>query len=141
MEKQDNQETFDQVWNAIGKDSIEYLDRHFEDISSGLVHFLIFSLLEKDEIEIGTFTDEKQKGAIVTYDIYNTDKQLNLKANTDLTFEIELFLSDNDDNEKTYRHKLSQDQVKIIPEVLKKTMIESALTEKDTSIRPGTLKD
>jgi hypothetical protein len=141
MEKQVNIEKFDLVWKSIGKDSIEYLDKHFEDITSGLVHFLISSLLENDEIEIGIFTEENQKGAIVSYDIYNTDKQLNLKAITDLTFEIELFLSDNDDNEKIYKHILSQDQVKIIPEVLKNLMIESAVTEKDTSIRPGTLKD
>lgn len=141
MKKEDSSKKIDQVWNSIGRDSIEYLDRHFEDIASQLIHFLVISLLEHDEIEIETFSKKNQKGSIISYDIYHDEKQLNIKVNTDFIFEVELVLYDWDDNEKIYSHKLTIEQVKIIPEGLKNLMIEVSVNKKEMSIKAGTLRE
>lgn len=124
-------EALDQIWESIGYDSTDFLDREFENIAPELLEFLIESIFKEEEIDIGIFSEGKNKGSIVTYDFFISDKNLCLKLKPDNRFELELMMFDNKGDEKLYRKTLRSDEATIIPERLKSLMKE-VLIEKES---------
>ncbi len=120
-----------QIWDSIGYDSTDYLDREYNNIVPELLEFLINSLLSEDEIDIGIFSKGKQKGSIVTYDFFISDKNLCLKLMPDNSFELELMMFDNDGNEKLYIRKLSEEEVITIPDRLR-ILMKEVLNERES---------
>lgn len=123
-DKESQRENLNHIWASINSDSIEYLDTNFDNIVPQLLQLLIFSFLNEGRIEIGTFRHDKKEGSTVSYDIYNSDKQLELHLLPKNVFELELLLFDLDGNEKTYTYKLDNTQIKNIPEGLRNLMKE-----------------
>lgn len=135
-----SRELLDQMWDLIDRNSTEYLDNHFIDIAPKLIQFLIISLLTDKDFEIGIFyVQEKKGGAFISYDIYNTDKQLTLRVTTKWIFILQLSVYDWDDNEKIYRNHLTEDEIKYIPIGLQNLMKEVVNTYKVQTIKAGTL--
>ncbi|HEX5153629.1 MAG TPA: hypothetical protein VFW07_19405 [Parafilimonas sp.] len=115
-------EKLNEVWESIQPDSIEYLDRNFNNIAPQLLVFLILSLISNETIEIGIFIGDGVKGSCVSFDVYNSDKQLTLKLQEDDDFEIELLLYDFDQEEKKYSYTLSKSDIESIPPGLSNIM-------------------
>ena len=112
------------IWDSLDSHSIVYLDSNFDKIAPQLLQLLLFSLLNEGRIEIGTFRHGKKKGSTVSFDIYNSDKQLELHLLPKNVFELELSLFDFDDNQKEYTYKLNSVELKIIPSGLINLMNE-----------------
>lgn len=117
-------EKLNHIWDSIDSDSIEYLDLNFDNIAPRLLEFLLISLLNEGRIEIGTFRHGKKIGSTVSFDIYNSDKQLELHLLPRNVFELEVSLFDFDGNQKEYIYKLNSSEIKIIPEGLRNLMKE-----------------
>jgi hypothetical protein len=123
-DKESQREKLNIIWDSIDSDSVEYLDSNFENIATRLLEFLLISLLNEGRIEIGTFRHGKKQGSTVSYDIYNSDKQLELHLLPRNVFELEVLLFDIDGNEKAYIYKLNSSEIRIIPEGLRNLMKE-----------------
>jgi hypothetical protein len=80
------------------------------------------SLLKEEEIDIGTFTENKNHGATITHDFYDKDKQLTLRVNQNSYFilSFEIWWPD----EGIYNYKLKKRDIEIIPEKLRDAMLE-----------------
>ena len=136
-----NNNNFETFWNAIDKNSIDYLDENFNSIAIKLLEFLMHSILNDGQVDIGTFRDGDFEGAIVEYDIYTSDKNLKLKLHKDESFELELFLFDWDDKEKIYKYKLDDNEIKSIPEGLRNLMYLVLSDMKSRTFKLGELMD
>lgn len=123
-DKETQREKLNHIWDYINSDSIAYLDTNFDNIAPQLLQFLIFSLLNEGRIEIGTFRHGIKEGSNVSYDIYNSDKTLNLNLLPENVFELELFLYDWDDKKTIYTYKLNETEIRNIPEGLRNLMKE-----------------
>jgi hypothetical protein len=123
-------ETLDEIWESVNNS--DDFKNNFENQAPKLVELLILSLLENLPINIGLFFDGNDDGASIAYDIYNTDKILELRLKRDLTFE--LFVALENDEEGCldfYRYCLTDDEVNIIPLGLRNLMEEVMKSEKE----------
>lgn len=113
-------EQLNEVW-----DTVYYTDdfnKRIRDLAPALIQFLMVSLLEQGDIEIGLFNAGKDAGSCVAYDIYNTDKVLELRYKQDTSFELYLALEDDEGDMQKYHYTLTDKEIKIIPEGLQLLM-------------------
>ncbi len=113
-------EQLNEVW-----DTVYYTDdfnKRIRDLAPALIQFLIVSLLEQGDIEIGLFNAGKDAGSCVAYDIYNLDKVLELRYKQDTSFELYLALEDDEGDMQYCHHTLTDKEIKIIPEGLQLLM-------------------
>lgn len=106
-------EQLNEVW-----DTVYYTDdfnKRIRDLAPALIQFLMVSLLEQGDIEIGLFNAVKDAGSCVAYDIYNTDKVLELRYKQDTSFELYLALEDDEGDMQECHHTLTDKEIKIIP--------------------------
>ena len=130
-----DREKLDEAW-----DNVHYtydIERRIKDMISTLVEFLIVSLLEQEDIEIGLL--HNNQGSMVAYDIYNTDKILELRYRNDTTFELHVALEDEDGNLKSFYNTLSEKQISIIPEGLQMLMKSAYDKGEEMEWRPDTI--
>lgn len=139
-DKEIKREKLNWLWDSIGYDSIDYLNDNFKSIAPQLLEFLIISLLNEDELDIGIFSEKSQKGAIVSFDIYDSDKELNLKLLPKGIFELELMIYDSEGTLKTYKYTLDSLEIKMIPEGLINLMKEVLEERESKTIKIGGLK-
>lgn len=139
MNQEEKREQLNEIWDSLNESSIEYLDSEFNKIAPKLTEFLILSVLNDDEIDIGTFGDEKTEGACITYDVYNTDKMLSLKYGKNSNWGIELILYDWEGEEKKYFYPINGEEIKVIPEGLSIIMTEVAKKGRGKVIRVSAL--
>ncbi|MEQ1732166.1 MAG: hypothetical protein ABL940_00745 [Bacteroidia bacterium] len=122
----------------------------FNDVAIDFLNFLIIStLVDTDNIEVGPFYDgednegKEKVGSIIAYDIYNSDKMLNLKLNSDFIFEIVLrYYDDNFENGnwRVYSYKLKEEELKNLPGGLVNVMKEVQRENKPKTVHANTLK-
>ena len=138
-EKEIKREKLNHLWDSIGDNSIDYLNNSFKLIAPKLLEFLIVSLLNEDELDIGIFSEKSRSGAIVSYDIYNSDKQLSLKLLPKNVFKLELLIYDSDGILKTFNYKLDSIEIKMIPHGLINIMQEVLSELKSKTLKIGGL--
>lgn len=112
-----NREKLNEAW-----DSVYYtndIERRIKDLVPVLVEFLMESLLDQEEIEIGCFYRGKNRGSCVGFDIYNTDKILELHYKQDTSFEIHVAIADEDGDMRSFYSTLTEKHIGIIPEGLR----------------------
>jgi hypothetical protein len=127
------------IWDSLNESSIPYLDKHFLEIAPRLAEYLIKALIDNQNFDVGIFSDNKTKGSIVSYDVFNSDKQLVLKMTNKRYFEIEIFIYDDDGKIHTYNHRLTKDELKIVPEGLKNIMKEVMLSMEGQTVSANSL--
>ena len=128
------QKGFRQKWDTLSPNDIPFFNKNFKEISSSLLQFLILSLFDGESFEIGTFREDQAKGSIVSYDIYDNSKELNLNYHTNDVFKLQLKMHDWDDNLKTYSHILNDDNLKMIPKGLMNLMKECCRNNKSMTV-------
>jgi hypothetical protein len=132
-------EKMDDLW-----DSVYYtpdMELKIKDMAPGLVEFLMASLLHEEEIDIGTFNDENgSNGTNVCYDVYNTDKMLQVRYKNDTNFELFVALENDDEGcLEFFHHTLTDNEVAIIPEGLQ-ILMKKAFDSGDGLVwRPKTI--
>ena len=131
-------EQFEQLWQSITPELIPQLDENFEEYAIKLTEFLILSLLESEYFEIGILNDNE--ASMVTYDIYNSDKQLTLYYRANETWKIELHLEDDDGNERDYNSILEADETQVIPIGLRHLMKETLEQGEARSVQAKSIK-
>ncbi|MEQ1734129.1 MAG: hypothetical protein ABL940_10670 [Bacteroidia bacterium] len=120
-------EALREIWDSILPFESKYYADNFDNIAPKLLRFLITSLRDSENFEIGTYGEN---GAIVTFDQYdNFDKQLNLIMFGDKHLELELYLYDDSDEEdknpeKRIIYRLSEEKIKFVPPALLAFMAE-----------------
>jgi len=134
MNREDKRENLNKVWDEINESSVDYLKSEFKNIAPKLIEFLVVSLLNQEEIDFGTYWDGKKEGAIVSYDIYNTNKQLTLKMDSKFKLELELMIYDFDGEENIFTYPINEDDLKIIPQGLVNIIIEVVKTKKEKTV-------
>jgi hypothetical protein len=130
MNLEEKQERLNQLWDSIDENAIDYLDANFYEIAPRLIEFLVVSILCEEEIDIGVFMN----GSIISFDIYNTDKELLLKLNDKSQFELELSIMDYEDERRTYQYLLKESDLKIIPIGLKNIMANVAKSQESETL-------
>lgn len=137
--KNENQrlEQFEQLWQSITPELIPQLDENFEEYAIKLTEFLILSLFESEYFEIGISSDNE--ASMISYDIYNSDKQLTLYYMANETWQIELHLED-DDNERDFNSILNADEIQVIPIGLRYLMKETLEQGKDRSVQAKSIE-
>ncbi|MES2512886.1 MAG: hypothetical protein V4580_02025 [Bacteroidota bacterium] len=113
-------EQLDEVWETVYY--TDELKKTIRDIAPALIEFLIVSLLEQGDIEVGLFHKGKDAGSCIAYDIYNMDKVLEVRYNQDTSFEMYLALEDDEGEMQYFYHALTDKEIKIIPEGLQMLM-------------------
>ena len=130
-------EQFEQLWQSITPELIPQLDENFEEYAIKLTEFLILSVLESEYFEIGILNDNES--SMISYDIYNSDKQLTLYYMANETWQIELHLED-DDNERDFNSILNADEIQVIPIGLRYLMKETLEQGKDRSVQAKSIE-
>lgn len=133
-------EEMDDLW-----ESVYYtpdMKRRIKDMAAGLVEFLMTSLLQEEEINIGTFEDGNGSyGTSVCYDVYNTDKMLHVRYKNNTTFELFVALENDDEGcLEFYHHTLTDKEVAIIPEGLQILMKKAFDKGKGMVWKPKTIE-
>ncbi|MCD6019570.1 MAG: hypothetical protein K0S53_2691 [Bacteroidetes bacterium] len=133
-----NREQLDEVW-----DSVYYTDdlsKRMRDIAPGLIEFLMSSLLEQEDFEIGLFHQGENAGSCVAYDTYSTDKILELRYKQDTSFELYLALEDDDYEMQDFYYTLSDKDTRIIPEGIQNLMKQAWDKGETRTFRKGTIE-
>lgn len=139
-EKEKNREPLDAIWDSLGPGSHEYLNSNFKIIAPKLLEFLITRLLLDEEFEIGYFQHGSKKGAVISYNIYDKEKQMELRLDQKQNFELRLQIWDFDDEELEYKYKLVNQDSDVIPEGLKNLMIEIVHSSNPITVKSKSLK-
>lgn len=134
MNPEEKREFLNNIWDRIDESTIPYLDNEFDAIAPKLVEFLLMSILNEDEIDIGTYAQGDTEGSCITYDVFNTDKRLELQLSSSLVFELALSICDFEGDEKNYSYLLNDIDVKIIPPGLINMMSEVAKMKKGKKV-------
>lgn len=131
---QNKREKLNEMWETIDCTSID--DVNFNQKAPKLLEFLIVSVLNEENISIGTYGDEYSS---ITYNHFNTDKMLTLTLDKNSAFELELTLYDYDYEEIKYPFKLANQDLKIIPEGLVDLMRQVMETMEPMTIKTKSL--
>jgi hypothetical protein len=138
MNKDQKLEQFKQLWESITPDLIPQLEETFDDYAIKLTEFLILSILEDEDFEIGILNDDE--ASMISYDIYNMDKHLTLYYKSDTSWVIVLHLEDYDGNEKDFISVISEEESSVIPIGLKNLMKETLKKGEPQAIQANSLK-
>ncbi len=133
-----DREQLEEIWETVYY--TEDMQSKIRDLAPGLIQFLIVSLLEDGDIEIGLFESRDYKGSVVAYDIYNTDKMLHLRYKQDTSFELYLSLENDDCEMEDFYHTLTDAEIKIIPEGLQNLMKQAWDKGETRTYRKGTIE-
>lgn len=108
------------LWNSVDVNSSNTAKKLFEMNADAFLEFLIDKTLEKEKFEIGYFEDGRQSGSTLTYRESQKEIELRLKKNSayDLIFSVE----DMEDEIHVFKNKLSDEEIKLIPEYLQNLM-------------------
>lgn len=113
-----DQKIFDE-WNKIDSYTVSFLNENFNRIASALLVYLISSVLEETEFEIGTFEDGRQKGASISYMSPNKNKQIELRVKRSSSYELLLYVYHSEEEISIFKNKLEEDEIKMIPQSLR----------------------
>ena len=132
-------ERLEKIWNTLEPSIIDNSEMDFNKIAPKLLGFLITSLIHQKEIDIGNSYENSKVSSIVSYNIYNSDKQLNLKLHTSNIFELEFLYNEFEEDERKYNYELNHIDERIIPEGLINIMKEVYYTQKPMSVSGNSL--
>lgn len=108
------------LWNSIDFHSISTIKDLFEKNKDVFLEVLIDKILDKEKFEIGLFEEGRQSGSTLTYKESQKEIELRLKKNSsyDLIFTFE----DAESEIYGFRNKLTNDEIKLIPENIQSLM-------------------
>jgi len=112
-------EKLNELWQQISLCSPVHLNENFEKITDALTEFLIDKLLDKEKFEIGTFEDGRQKGALLAYTDNEGQKSVEIRLKKKSRYELFLLVQDREGEFITYKHKLTPEEIEIIPKKLR----------------------
>lgn len=115
-------EKINEEWGKINSYSVSYLYENFSRLSPILLIYLISSLMEENEFEIGTFEEGRQKGASLIYLSPDKDKQLELRIKRSSSYELLLSLFNMEEETLVFRHKLEPEEIETIPKALRERL-------------------
>ncbi|MCE3259811.1 MAG: hypothetical protein K0S12_1452 [Bacteroidetes bacterium] len=115
-------EKITQDWKMIHVNAIALLNDNFTNLSSSLLVYLISTLMEENEFEIGTFEEGRQKGACIVHLDPNNDKQIELRVKRSSTYELILTLYPDDEETIVFRHRLEKEEINMIPVTLRELL-------------------
>ena len=110
-----------ELWSLIDPKHITASKEIFDKNTDALLEFLITRILDKDRFEIGIFKDGRHRGSLLAYNEVYNQKEIELRLKKNLSYELVLILT-NDNQEAIFQHKLSQDEIKLIPEQFTRLM-------------------
>jgi hypothetical protein len=108
-----------QEWTNLNSYSASYLEENISRLAPALLIYLVTTLMEEDEFEIGTFEEGRQKGSSILYSAPDNDKQLELRVKKSSTYEFILSIFKTDEEPRVFRHKLEKEEIESIPKTLR----------------------
>jgi hypothetical protein len=120
MEKK---ERFEEIWNNINQNSMEFMDANFGLIAPILIRPLVTSLQQEKKLEIGIFEDGAEKGSNIKYSKSNHLKRLELRYKKDSSYQLVLNIY-NAENTYSYYYKLTWEDIGMIPYHIHSSMRE-----------------
>ncbi len=131
-------EEIDNVW-----ESVYYtpdMKTRVKDMAPKFIEFLMTLLLMEDEINIGQFKDENGSyGTMVTYDIYDSDKILQVRYKNDTSFDLHIAVENDEGVTESFYHTLTEKEIEIIPEGLQILMKKAFNSGDELVWRPGAI--
>lgn len=115
-----DKQKLESLWNSIDLKSLLTVKEIFEYNTDSLLDFLIDKTLDKEKFEIGLFEEGKHSGSSLVYKESQKEIELRLKKNS--TYDLILTVEDAEGEIHIFRSKLSNDELKLIPENLKNLM-------------------
>lgn len=125
----ENKLNLDRIWHHIGFQPFSHINDNIMVIAEDLLSLLILKLAEEAEFEIGLFISGEIEGSIVSYDIYDASKELSLEMISKGYINIAISLEDDDGDFRTIRHRLTEEQVYGVPELLREMMYQVLITK------------
>ena len=108
------------LWNSLDVNSISVIKELFEKNTDAFLEVLIDKILDKEKFEIGLFEEGRQSGSILTYKESQKEIELRLKKNS--AYDLILTVEDVESETFVFRSKLSNDEIKLIPENIQNLM-------------------
>lgn len=115
-------EKLEEIWNGISHSSVSFLNKNYKYIYPLLLEFLIADTLDSQKFTINIYEDGWQKGALIGKYESNKHKQLELRTRKKESFDLVLLVSDSEEKQLTFKHKLSDDDIELIPKKLRRLM-------------------
>ncbi|MCE3228271.1 MAG: hypothetical protein K0S32_2822 [Bacteroidetes bacterium] len=106
-------------WDQINSYVPSYLEENISKLSPSLLIYLITTLMEQEEFEIGTFEEGRQKGASIWYTGPDKDKHLELRVKKSSTYEFILSVIKQEEEPHLFRHRLEKEEIESIPKTLR----------------------
>ncbi len=151
----DTHQQLDKLWRSISINNLDIVYRNFNALSGDLFQLLLNALGENGFFEIGTYEETQtkvshnfysvisehtlaiarpSKGAVITLDVYATDKQLNLKMDKDMNLSLELILGDYPRPGQQFLKTFSRSEMDLVPQGLFRLMQNVTLTMEEVIV-------
>jgi hypothetical protein len=104
------------IWDNISYENPLLVQKYFEKHMHAFIEFIITKTLEKGVVEVGTYEEGWQKGSMIRFFENENDKKLELRSKRNNSYEILLSIKRADEKEQVVKHKLSAEEIKLIPQ-------------------------
>ena len=127
---------------SVFASSLTEMSSSYPKIANKFLELLIHSKINNEWVDIGIQTLKRKKSSMICYNVFKgEEKQLTLRLESDLSFTLELYIYDDDNNKyKHYYYKLTEEDIKIIPVGLVPLMKEALRDQKTKVVEAKTLE-
>lgn len=130
---------FEQFWNMVDGHSSPVIRRNLQEHGAQLLQGLLLETFKHESVDIGIYLDPDNAKALLTYDPWNSDKQLSLRLDKNGKFDLYFECYEEDDYQSAI-YELTDDDVLMIPDGLKSLMTKVVMTENPLGANRNTLQ-
>jgi hypothetical protein len=130
---------FEKFWENVNAYTSPMIRKNFSEHAVTLLQGLLMETFKYDNVDISLFLDPKNPIALLTYDQWNSDKQLSLRLHRDGKFDLYFECYEEDDYQSVIYELPEQDKT-MIPDGLRQLMTEVIKTQHPVSVHKNTLE-
>ena len=130
---------FEQFWSEIYYGNAGDLKRNFPVYATKILQAILSKLISEGEIHVGLSYYNKDKWSIIAYDDYDKDKQLHIRLNEKLQYELYFYFWNEEGLLEEEIYILKETEVQILPQALRSIMESVLESEQGKTIRKNVL--
>lgn len=130
---------FEQFWSIVNSHSSPVIRKNLQEHGAQLLQALLLETFKHESVDIGIYLDPDNPKALLTYDPWNSDKQLSLRLDKNGKFDLYFECHEEDDYQSAI-YELTNDDVLMIPQGLKALMEKVVRTEQPLGANRHTLQ-
>jgi len=120
--KMTEQEKLKSIWDNISRENPLLAQQYLKQNASAFVQYVIAVNLEKEKFEIIAYKEWWKNGSMIKFAEKDHHKKIELRMKKNNSFEIQVSIKRADEQEQVLKHKLSDEETRLIPRELTRLM-------------------